>query len=113
MQGGPLHERVAFEAYTSTDDGYGGQVQAWAEVFQTRARFQYLRGGESVQASRLAGNQVIVATIRNSSAAALVNTEYRMRDVRSGKVYNVRNVEPNKDQPRQYIDVMAESGVAT
>lgn len=105
-----MHEVVAFDAPTSAPDGYGGTEVGWAEQFETRAHFLYLRGGETVQAARLAGKQPIVATIRASDAARAVSPGYRLRDVRRGVEYNVRAVVETED--RQFIEVTAESGVA-
>jgi len=110
---GAMRHRVAFDAPVEVRTDTGGFSKTWQEQFFTRAGFQFLRGGEGVQAARLAGNQVIVATIRSHAAAKAVTPGYRMRDRRTGVVYNVRTVEPNKEKPEQYLDVMAESGVAT
>lgn len=105
-----MHEIVAFDAPTSAPDGYGGVEVGWSEQFETRAHFLYLRGGETVQAARLAGKQPVVATIRANDAARAVSTGYRMRDVRRGVEYNVRAAVETDD--RQHIEVTAESGVA-
>jgi hypothetical protein len=32
-----------------------------------------------------------------------------MRDKRTGTVYNIRAIEPNREKPRQYLDFLCES----
>lgn len=102
-------ERVAFDAPYGTEDGFGGKSYEWAEQFRTRASFVFLRGGEKIQAGRLSGTQSVVATIRKSGDADVLKGTWRMRDLSTGKIYLVRSIEPNRDKPRQLIDVLCES----
>jgi head-tail adaptor len=107
-----LHERVAFDALVRGSDGYGGEKLGWADpaaAFKTVARFRYLRGGETVQAARLRGRQPVVATIRNCAAARAITTEHRMRDLVTGKEFNIRAIIETED--RRYLEITAESGV--
>lgn len=112
MKAGDLYESVAFDAPTSAPDGYGGTESGWSESLACRAHFRWLRGGEGVMAGRLEGRQPVVVTIRSSTLARAVTTGYRMRDVRTGAVYNVRSATPMQDS-RQWIEVLCEGGVAT
>jgi head-tail adaptor len=107
---GTLIELMAFEAPVSSADGHGGTLTGWEEQFRTRASLRNLRGGETVQASRLRGVQPVVLTIRAQSAASAVTPSWRVRDVREGTVYNVRAIVRSDD--RAFYEITAESGVA-
>lgn len=109
-QAGELRERFAFDLRDTVADGLGNEQGEWLEQFQVAARRQMLRGGESVMASRLAGRAPAIVTIRSSSQARRITTEWRCRDMRSGETYNIRAVTPDED--RQCIDLLVESGVA-
>jgi SPP1 family predicted phage head-tail adaptor len=107
-------QRVVFEAPMKVDDGHGGKVQGWTpenEALKLWAKFRYLRGGETVQAARLAGRQPVVVTVRASARSKAIQTSWRMRDLRSGEVYNVRTA-PVPTDDRQYLEITAEGGVA-
>jgi len=109
---GVLREKVAFDKPTQAPDGSGGTESGWSETLACRAHFHWLRGGESVMASRLTGKQPVVVTIRASQLAKSITTGYRMRDRRTGEIYNVRAAHLMQDS-RQWIEVLCESGVAT
>lgn len=105
-----LQEFVAFDAPAVSPDGYGGEETGWAEQFNCRARFLYLRGGETVQAARLEGRQPVVVTIRRSPASDAITPAWRMRDVRRGDIYNIRSIVPTDD--RKWLELTCERGVA-
>lgn len=81
----------------------------WTEMFVTRANVRNLRGGETVQASRMAGKQPVVLTIRRQEAAAEVSNDWRARDTRSGVVYNITAIVSTDD--RKFYEITAISGV--
>jgi SPP1 family predicted phage head-tail adaptor len=112
MSAGELRDLVAFERRDELDDGYGNVDGAWVEQFRTAARIQPLKGGEAVQAARLAGTQPVVIRVRYCAAARSVAPAWRARDVRSGTIYNLRSA-ANMDEHRRYIDFLADAGVAT
>lgn len=107
---GQLYELVAFDERTLVDDGYGNTEGAFAEVFQCRAGFTYLRGSEAVIASRLEGRQPIVVRVRASSETRQIEPDWRMRNVNTGDAYAVRSIAATPD--RKWLDVMVEQGVA-
>ena len=107
---GQLVERVAFEKKGAGSDGLGGSTTPWAEQFQCRAGYTHLRGGETVLAARLEGTHTVVIRIRSSSQSRTVSTDWRVKDVRTGKIYNIRDITPTDD--RMFLDVLAQSGVA-
>ena len=120
---GQLFEKVAFDQRADGDDGSGNVQGGFVEQFQRRAGFTFLRGGESVVASRLEGRQPIVVRVRRDSDTLKILPDWRMRDTRSGAwqgvgeerywdgpIYAVRSIAVTED--RQFLDVMVESGVA-
>lgn len=104
-------ERLAFDSPVSVGNGQGGQRQGWKEQFQSRAHIRFLRGGETVIAARLSGTQPVVVTIPNHEAARAVTTEWRIRDARTGTIYNIRT-NPVQSDDRRWLEITAESGVA-
>lgn len=105
-----MQHSVAFDAPTSAPDGSGGTEAGWTEMHACRAAFRWLRGGEAVQAARLTGRQPVVAAIWTCAAARAITPDWRMRDTRSGTVYNVRTIVPSDD--RSMLELTCESGVA-
>jgi SPP1 family predicted phage head-tail adaptor len=109
---GDLDQRVAFDKREETNDpdDDGNYVGKWVEQFQCSAGFIHLRGGESVLASRLQGQHVQVIFVRACSQTRTVTTDWRIRDVRTGATFNIRDVTPTKD--RAWVDFLCQSGGA-
>lgn len=107
-----LRERVAFERRDLVDDGHGNQVGDWKEVFRTAARIKPMRGAETVQASRLAGEGPVVITVRSSDSTRAVTTDFRARDARKGTIFNILSI-VNPDEKSEFLDLECKSGVAT
>lgn len=105
---GELNHRFRFDVRTETDGPHGAGESAFAPAFTCSAKVQYLRGTEAVQSSRLEGRQPVVVTIRNSSQARAINTDYRAVDARTGATFNITAINPTPD--RQWIEVLAISG---
>jgi SPP1 family predicted phage head-tail adaptor len=105
-----LDHRIAFDSRTLTDDGYGNSVGEWIEQFRVYAGFTHLRGGEAVIASRLQGQHVQVIFVRASAQTREVSSDWRIRDVRTGVLYNIRDITPTED--RKWIDFLTQAGVA-
>jgi head-tail adaptor len=114
---------VAFDERVTEPDGHGNEQEKFVEQFKRRAGFTYLRGGESVIASRLEGRQPIVVRVRRDSDTIKITSDWRMRDTRNGAwqgsgddqywagaIYAVRSIAPTDD--RQFLDIVVESGVA-
>lgn len=95
--------RVRFERRAA--DANGDLIGAWRTLFETRARLQNIRGGETVMAERLEGNQPVIITIHWQSAAASLTTADRVVDARSGQIYDIKNITP--DEWRKWVDVLA------
>lgn len=110
MRSGVLYEHLAFDEPLAESDGQGGAVKNWQEKCQVWANYRFLRGGETVQAARLAGKQPVVITIRADSHTRQITTDWRARDLRSGDIYNIRAIVPTND--RAFLEITAERGVA-
>lgn len=109
MKAGELSERFSFEKREAVaDDAYGVSEGEWIEQFTCWTKKVPLRRGETVIASRLAGVQPFVLTIRASAQARLIKTDWRAKDTRTGEFYNIRTVEPSPD--RKGIDLLIDGG---
>jgi len=108
-----LIEKVAFDPPVATDDGYGGRTVTWDEsaAVVRRAHFRWLRGGEAVQAERLAGRQPVVVTVHADSATRALTSDWRMRDMVRGTVYALKEA-PRPSEDRVWVEILCESGVA-
>ncbi|WP_411036155.1 head-tail adaptor protein [Shinella sp. BYT-45] len=111
MDPGKMDYLVVFEKPMKVPDGHGGRTDGWGDPVTADASFRFLRGGETVQASRLSGRQPVVVTVYDNSQTRAVRPSWRMRDARSGEIYNVRSG-PVPTDDRQYLEFTAEGGVA-
>lgn len=114
ISGGKLTHRLAFESrdIISSDEPDDGNTEGeFVERFVTAAGRKFLRGNEEILASRLEGVQTSNFFVRVSSDTKQVTTDWRIRDTRTGLYYAIRIVTPRED--RAFIDIVAESGVAT
>lgn len=108
---GDLAFKVAFEKRMEADRGDGVTVGEWQEQFQCAAGVINLRGGEAVMAGRLQGKSTRLFFIRSFAASKLVDTDWQVRDVRTGVAFNIREISASDD--RAWLDLLCESGVAT
>lgn len=107
---GDLFHRFAFDSRVAADDGYGNEVAGWAEQFHVRAGVTHIRGGEAVMASRLEGQHTQIVFVRASLQTKAVTPEWRVRNVRTGEAFAVKDVTPTDD--RLWLDFLCQSGVA-
>ncbi len=107
---GDLLNRVAFDLREEVENVDGNTEGDWQEKFQLRAGYIHLRGGETVLAGRLQGQHSQVIFVRASALSRQVTTDWRVRDVRTGRSYNIRDITPSDD--RLWLDFLCQSGVA-
>jgi len=112
MQGGKLHEAVAFDENTGGTDAFGGTTEAWTERHACRAEWIFQRGDEAVEAARLAGRHVYKIRVRSCEATRAITTAYRMRDTRRGTVWDIRTVDAITDRQWVYLTVEGQSPTA-
>jgi hypothetical protein len=79
----------------------------WVEQFQCAAGFVHLKGGEAVMSARLTNKHPMVVHIRSSVASRAITADWRLTDVRTGKVYAIRDVTVG----REWVDLLVEGGV--
>jgi head-tail adaptor len=108
---GPLYHLCAFDQPVEAEDGYGNFTSGFAEQFQLHGNFTFLRGGETVMASRLQGQKPAIVRIRACHDAERITPDWRMRDVREDVAYNIRSITLAPD--RGYFDLLVQAGVAT
>lgn len=107
---GRMRDRYRFEQRGF--DANGDRLGPWDEEngFRVAAETLWLRGSESVMASRLEGKQPVVLTIRDSRKARTITTGFRAVDVRTNAVFNVTSAAPSRTHG--FIDVLATAGGA-
>jgi hypothetical protein len=106
---GRMSESVAFDKRQELDDGFGNTIAGdWREQFRHPAEFIFQRGSETVMAARLQNRAPMIVRVRMCSATRAVGTDWRLRDVRRGKEYNIRDI---NQESRAYLDMLVESNV--
>lgn len=115
---GELRESVYFERRAVSDDGFGNTVSGdFARWYPTPsggvpAKIVPLRGGETVQAQRLAGTAIYEIWVRADSTLDGLTAADRVVDARSGEIYNIR-VDVNPDMRGRFRVLTCERGVAS
>lgn len=103
-EAGQLDRSVTFRQRAA--DANGSRTGAWADVVTRAARVQPLRGGEGVQAARLAGQQPVIITVRRDATTATIDNAWSVRDARnSAIVWDVASVILTED--RAWVEVLA------
>lgn len=110
MDTNSLEHSAAFDRRIEIDDGYGNTVGSWQEQFKRRISFLYAGGGETVMAARLEGRGILKCRVVADSSTRTIFHDWRMRDVRRGTVYAIKEVDAVTD--RFWIYLVVEHGVA-
>lgn len=105
-----LNEAVAFDEPVQSAGSGGVVATVWTERLTCRAEFIYSRGSEVVEAARLEGRPIYKVRVRSCRQARAITTSWRMRDIRRGVVYSLREVDSISD--REWIYVVVEGGKA-
>lgn len=108
---GSLSERIAFLQQVEGDDGYGGVVVGWQSIFEEPARLAPKLGSEPVVAGRLQGIQPYLLTVRSSTRTRSVTPAWRVRNVRTGREYNIKT-SVNVDERNAYLEMLVVEGEA-
>lgn len=111
---GSLTERVAFERRNQVNPDaphdYGNTLDTWVPEFECAAEYKHLRGSEQVMQARLAGTHTQIIRVRATAFTRSVAADWRVRDVRRGTVFNIRDV--TLDPGLAWVDLLVQSGVA-
>lgn len=113
FKAGKLTYRLQFSVRTApVDDGYGNVVSGdWTPQFEARCHIMFLKGSESVLASRLEAKSPVIIGLRNSANARRVTPEWRATDLNTGIVYEIKE-QPRPSDDRSHFEMLAMSGVA-
>lgn len=106
MRAGKLRQSVAFDEPTGGTDAFGGGTEEWTERHACWAQWVYQSGSEAVQAARLSGRHIYKIRVRSCEATRAITTAYRMRDVRRGDAYNIREIDAITD--RAWVHLVVE-----
>lgn len=113
IQAGKLKHRLQFAVRTApVDDGYGNVVSGeWVGQFEARCALTFLKGSETVIASRLEARSPVIIGMRNSINARRVTHEWRATDMSTGTIYQIKE-QPRLSDDRSHFEMLALSGVA-
>lgn len=119
MDAGLLDRRLDFEAPRQIEDGAGNYVDGFVLQFSQAASVKYLRGGESVLASRLNATQPVIVTVRRSVQSAAIAPDWRIVDKRGGVdehglprvVYFIKEW-PRESDDRGFLEMLAVRGTS-
>lgn len=109
MTAGKRDQKVTVERFRTTDDGYGGQVEAWTTFCERWVQVKALSGRERNQAQQTESPANYRLTFPRDSVTATITSADRV--VWREKTGNIRFPADEGDRPTEfYIDV--EFGVA-
>lgn len=108
---GKLDRRFRFSRRIEVDDGHGNTVADLVLQFEMAGNRKYLRGGETVMASRLTAKTPAILTIRNCINARLIEAEWQAVDSRTGEIFQIKEA-PQESDNRGYVEMLVASGVA-
>jgi head-tail adaptor len=77
---GQMNRKVTFRRQTRD---VNGEASGYEDVVTREARVQPLKGGEGVQASRLAGKQPVVIFVRRDNTTKLIDNGWQAYDTRA------------------------------
>ena len=92
---GDLRERVELQALVMTPDGGGGYISEYVPQLTAAAAIKVLKAGEEVMQGRLATEQTLVVTLRWQPALADALTTWKLKNVRTGKLYDIKSITPD------------------
>ena len=100
-----LTQRAAFYEPFEERDADGMLVQSWLLRFTLAAHVLYLRGSEAVMQARLQSKNPAIITVRESSQARAITSEWRAEI--GGKLYDIKE-DPRPSQDRRLLEMLAE-----
>ena len=116
---GELRERITFEQKGLDSDGERlGDWNSDDDAVTRAAKLLPLRGGEQVVASRLAGRQPYIITVRRDTATRAITTDWRAYDARNtSRRFAILSIAPHVDPASKlpsnaWLDILAEEGGA-
>jgi len=119
---GDLRARFRFERRVASDDGYGNAEGGFADLgIERSAKKTPTRGGEGVQAARVAGQALYDVWLRYGPEARSLTTDDRAvervpgpgGEWVDGETFNIRFGPEDMDGDRKWLLLQVEGGVAT
>lgn len=117
MRAADLRDRVGFYQRAMTSDGYGNSQGDFPDEpeFTAAANIKPRLGGEQVLAGRLQGTNLANITVRSSYLTRQVGTDWKLKNERTGEVYNIRSIiDPEQAAGKQgmFLEMLCEEGVS-
>lgn len=84
----------------------------WKDKFTVWGGIQFMRGGESVIAARLTARQPAILTIRDSTEARTIGPSDRVKNARTGEIFNIREQPRVSRDNRGFLEVLIEAGAS-
>ena len=109
---GALRDRIYLQRRDPGDDGFGNTLPEAGEfetALEVWANLRPLRGSETVIASRLAGRQPYIVTVRSSSETRQVNEAWRIV-VKARPELVMAIAAPPSEPERGWIEIVAVLG---
>ncbi len=113
MNPGAMDQRIQFQSHGTTDDGYGGQTDAWSDVGSpVWCRIVPKSGAEDDDGGQITAMARYTITMWHDTSVAL-DASMRIRWVTNGdKILNIREFpDPGERALKRMFE--AEEGVAT
>lgn len=89
--------------------GHPGEPD-WQDQFTIWGGIHFMRGGESVIAARLTARQPAILTIRDSAQARTIGPSDRVKNARTGEIFNIREQPRLSRDNRGFLEVLVEAG---
>lgn len=110
---GDLRDRFTIQRDMAVPDwsGHPGEPD-WQDQFTVWGGIQFMRGGEAVIAARLTARQPAILTIRNSKQAQGIKPSDRVKNARTGEIFNVREQPRVSRESRGFLEMLVEAGAS-
>jgi head-tail adaptor len=110
LAGGDLTHRVDLYKRNTEGVGYVPDAPAWMLVVSCRpARIRELSGREDEIAGRMEEGRSVEITLRMEGALKAMDSGWRLKNARTGRLYNIRSVSDVTAQDRM-ITLLCEYG---
>lgn len=109
--GGDLRERFIVQRDEAEPDwsGHPGAPD-WKDKFTVWGGIQFMRGGEAVLSARLTARQPAILTVRVSGQTKGILPTDRVKNARTGELFNIREQPRVSKDNRGFLEVLVEAG---
>lgn len=106
-----LDTRFVIQRDEATPDwsGHPGEPD-WQDQFTVWGNITFMRGGEAVIAARLTARQPAILTIRDSAQAKGIKPSDRVKNARTGEIFNIREQPRVSRDNRGFLEMLVEAG---